>query len=115
MRAPGPLGAHPQVSVEPTDVSLGAAITFARRGGFDAYIAVGGGSSMDTAKVMNLYAAQPDAAFLDFVNAPVGAGLAVPATAPIKPLIAVPTTAGTRRPTTSDPAHVGNKPFLATE
>eukprot|EP00873_Tetraselmis_striata_P017172 jgi/Tetstr1/437436/TSEL_026117.t1 len=89
-----------KVSVEPTDVSLGAAITFARRGGFDAYIAVGGGSSMDTAKVMNLYAAQPDAAFLDFVNAPVGAGLAVPATAPIKPLIAVPTTAGTGSETT---------------
>src|SRR5512139_3650312 len=35
--------------VEPTDVSMHEAIAFAQKGGFDAYVAVGGGSAMDTA------------------------------------------------------------------
>jgi len=41
---------YDQSSVEPTDVSFKEAIAFAVKGKFDGYVAVGGGSSMDTAK-----------------------------------------------------------------
>ena len=47
------------VQVEPTDVSLKEAIQFAIDGKFDGYVAVGGGSTMDTAKAANLYATYP--------------------------------------------------------
>ena len=86
-----------EVSVEPTDASFRAAADAASRGGFDSYVAVGGGSTIDTAKAANLYATHP-ADFFDYVNAPVGKGLPVPA--PLRPLIAVPTTAGTGSETT---------------
>src|SRR2546427_12154852 len=39
-----------RVRVEPTDVSFREAIAFATQGGFDAFVAVGGGSTMDTAQ-----------------------------------------------------------------
>lgn len=85
------------VSVEPTDVSFKEAIEFANNGSFDGYVPVGGGSSMDTAKAANLYSTYP-ADFLTYVNAPIGRGRPVPG--PVKPLVAVPTTAGTGSETT---------------
>jgi alcohol dehydrogenase class IV len=78
--------------VEPTDQSFLAAAKFASEGKFDGYVSVGGGSVMDTAKAANLYATWP-AGFLDYVNAPIGKGMAVPG--PLKPHIACPTTCGT--------------------
>ena len=83
--------------VEPTDVSFQEAITFAVDGGFDGYVAVGGGSSLDTAKAANLYATFP-AEILAYVNAPIGEGRQVPGQ--LRPLIAIPTTTGTGSETT---------------
>ncbi len=85
------------VRVEPTDQSFEDAITFAKEGNFDGYVAVGGGSSIDTAKIANLYATHP-ADLLAYVNKPIGEGRQIPG--PVKPLIAVPTTAGTGSETT---------------
>lgn len=87
-----------RVSIEPTDRSWAEAIAFAGEAPFDAIVAIGGGSTIDTAKAINLYTTYPPADFLDYVNAPVGKALAVPG--PLKPLLAIPTTAGTGSETT---------------
>ena len=86
-----------QVEVEPTDESFKAAIEFAAQGNFDAFVSVGGGSSIDTAKAANLYSTHP-ADFLTYVNAPIGQG--TPVHGPLKPHVAVPTTSGTGSETT---------------
>ncbi len=85
------------VRVEPTDGSLKDAVDFAREGDFDGFIGIGGGSSLDTAKAANLYTSYP-ADFLTYVNSPIGEGTPVPGK--LKPLIGVPTTAGTGSETT---------------
>jgi hydroxyacid-oxoacid transhydrogenase len=86
-----------RVRVEPTDESFQEAARAAQAGDFDAFVAVGGGSTMDTAKAANLYSCYP-ADFLEYVNPPLGKGQPVPG--PLKPLIAIPTTAGTGSETT---------------
>jgi hydroxyacid-oxoacid transhydrogenase len=81
------------VHVEPTDESLTAAVEHARSTGpWDAFVAVGGGSTIDTAKAVDLLTTNPGE-LMDYVNAPVGGGRAP--VNPLKPLIAVPTTTGT--------------------
>jgi hydroxyacid-oxoacid transhydrogenase len=79
--------------IEPTDAALREAVAYARESGpWDAFVAVGGGSSIDTAKAINLLTTN-DGDLADYLNPPIGAGRA-PAR-PLKPLVAVPTTTGT--------------------
>ena len=87
-----------RVRCEPTDTSFREAIEFATEGRFDAFLAVGGGSTIDTAKAANLYSTWP-AEFTEYVNPTLGKGATPPG--PLKPLIAVPTTAGTGSETTA--------------
>ena len=46
---------YDKTRVEPTDSSFQEAIKFAKENSFDGFIAVGGGSVIDTAKAANLY------------------------------------------------------------
>jgi hydroxyacid-oxoacid transhydrogenase len=86
------------VSVEPTEESWQKAIAWARKHDFSHFLAVGGGSVMDTAKCANLFTVYKESDLFDFINAPVGKGL--PITQQLRPLIAIPTTAGTGSETT---------------
>ncbi len=58
----------------------------------DGFVSVGGGSSIDTAKVANLITTHP-APVMDYVNPPVGGGKKPPS--PLRPHLAIPTTSGT--------------------
>jgi hydroxyacid-oxoacid transhydrogenase len=83
---------YDDVHIEPTDASIRAAVDVAATGTWDGFVAVGGGSSIDTAKAVNLLTSHPGD-LLDYINAPIGRG--APPPGPVKPLVAVPTTAGT--------------------
>ena len=84
---------YDRVHVEPTDDSIEDAVAAARDSGpFDAIVAVGGGSSIDTAKAVNLLTTN-GGELTDYLNRPVGDGRAP--TEPLLPLVAVPTTTGT--------------------
>src|SRR6266496_4566195 len=86
------------VHVEPTDQSFEAISTFVRGRDYDGFVAIGGGSSIDSAKAANLLSNYP-APVMDYINKPIGKGLPVPG--PLKPLVALPTTAGTGSETTA--------------
>jgi len=88
---------YDRVRIEPSDRSFADAIAAAIDGSFDGFLAVGGGSVIDTAKAANLYSTYP-AELLTYVNPPIGHGQPVPGK--LKPLVAVPTTAGTGSETT---------------
>ncbi len=65
---------------------------------FDGFIGLGGGSAIDIAKLLNLYTTHPPQDFFDYIPKPFGKGIVVDK--PLKPLIAIPTTAGTGSETT---------------
>lgn len=82
-----------RVHVEPTDKSFAEAVDFARDGGpWDAFVAIGGGSTIDTAKAVNLMLTDGGELF-DYLNKPIGE--ARTPSGQLKPMFAVPTTAGT--------------------
>uniref|UniRef100_T1JMW0 hydroxyacid-oxoacid transhydrogenase n=1 Tax=Strigamia maritima TaxID=126957 RepID=T1JMW0_STRMM len=89
---------YKKIRIEPTDKSFKDAINYAKQGDYDAFVALGGGSVIDTCKAANLYSTNSDAQFLDYVNKPIGKGKGV--THKLKPLIAIPTTSGTGSETT---------------
>jgi hydroxyacid-oxoacid transhydrogenase len=84
--------------VEPTAASFAEAAAFAADGGFDGFVGIGGGSSIDTAKVSNLMATH-GGEIMDYVNPPVGEGRQPPSS--LKPLLAIPTTCGSGSEATS--------------
>jgi hydroxyacid-oxoacid transhydrogenase len=83
---------YDRARVEPTIDSFQDAADFAVEHDVDGFVSVGGGSSMDTAKVANLVSTHP-APVMDYVNPPVGEGKKPPS--PLKPHLAIPTTSGT--------------------
>ena len=83
---------YDRARVEPTIDSLQDAADFAIEHEVDGFVSVGGGSSIDTAKVANLVSTHP-APVMDYVNPPVGEGKKPPS--PLKPHLAIPTTSGT--------------------
>jgi hydroxyacid-oxoacid transhydrogenase len=83
---------YDQARVEPTLESFQDAADFAKEAGVDGFVSVGGGSSIDTAKVADLITTHP-APVMDYVNPPVGEGRKPPS--PLKPHLAIPTTSGT--------------------
>ena len=89
---------YDRVRVEPSVQSLEEAAAFAVAEGVDGFVGLGGGSSIDTAKVANLLATHP-APLMDYVNKPIGAARVPPG--PLMPLLAIPTTAGTGSEATS--------------
>ncbi|MPY85861.1 MAG: iron-containing alcohol dehydrogenase, partial [Actinophytocola sp.] len=80
------------VAVEPTDASIADAVKFARARSCDGFVAVGGGSAIDTAKAVNLLTTNTGTLH-DYIVTPLGEGRQPQK--PTKPLVAVPTTAGT--------------------
>ncbi|OAQ33067.1 Dehydroquinate synthase-like protein [Linnemannia elongata AG-77] len=105
-----PFVIYDKTRAEPTDKSFMDAIAFTKEHRPDVFVAVGGGSVLDTCKAANLYFNYPDADLLEFVNAPIGKGSVI--TKDLSPLIAIPTTAGTGSETTGtaifdyEPLHV---------
>ena len=89
---------YDDIEVEPTDVSMVKAAEWARGKVFEGLVAVGGGSVIDHAKVINLLTKYP-ANIMEYIAKPIGLGKPVPG--PLRPLIAVPTTAGSGSENTS--------------
>ncbi|HYA99827.1 MAG TPA: hydroxyacid-oxoacid transhydrogenase [Ktedonobacteraceae bacterium] len=90
---------YDDVHVEPTDQSFEAIAAYDKGRDYDGFVAIGGGSSIDSAKAANLLSCYP-APVMDYINKPIGKGIPVPG--PLKPLVALPTTAGTGAETTAN-------------
>jgi alcohol dehydrogenase class IV len=83
---------YDRARVEPTLDSFQDAADVALEAGVEGFVSVGGGSSIDTAKVADLIVSHP-APVMEYVNPPIGEGRKPPA--PLRPHLAIPTTSGT--------------------
>jgi len=90
---------YDDVHVEPTDQSFEAIASYVKGRDYDGFVAIGGGSSIDSAKAANLLSCYP-APMMDYINKPIGKGIPIPGL--LKPLVALPTTAGTGAETTAN-------------
>ena len=88
---------YDDIHVEPTDKSFDKAANELKGTQFDLYVALGGGSAIDTTKAVNLLITYP-APVLEYCNKPIGNARPVPG--PLKPTLVLPTTAGTGSETT---------------
>ena len=99
LRAAGvQLTEYDDVDTEPGIQAFERAVAAARAAGVGAsgadgygFVAIGGGSAIDTAKVANLVSTH-GGQIMDYVNPPVGRGVRPPG--PLRPLLAIPTTPG---------------------
>ncbi|SEJ90952.1 Alcohol dehydrogenase, class IV [Deinococcus reticulitermitis] len=82
---------YSEVDTEPSLDALKRAVAAAQEAQPDAFVALGGGSTIDTAKISNLLVTH-GGEIMDYVNPPVGGGRKPPS--PLRPLLAIPTTAG---------------------
>ena len=80
---------YSNIKANPTIENVQTGVAAFEKSGADYLIAIGGGSSMDTAKAIGIIAANPEYADVRSLEG------AVPTKNPSKPIIAVPTTAGT--------------------
>ena len=85
------------IHVEPTDKSFDKMADDLKGSNFDLYLAIGGGSAIDTTKAANLLLTYP-APILEYINKPIGNAKPIPG--PLKPTLALPTTSGTGSETT---------------
>jgi hydroxyacid-oxoacid transhydrogenase len=88
---------YDDIHVEPTDKSIDKVANELKGNEFDLYVAVGGGSTIDTTKAVSLLITYP-APVMEYVNKPIGHAKSVPG--PLKPLLVLPTTSGTGSETT---------------
>ena len=84
-----PYEIYSDIKANPTIENVQSGVDAFHKAGADYIIAIGGGSSMDTAKAIGIIAANPEYADVRSLEG------AVPTKNPSKPIIAVPTTAGT--------------------
>lgn len=81
---------YDRVRIEPSLYSLEEAIQFAHQSKVEGFVALGGGSTIDTAKVANLVCTN-GGEIMDYVNPPIGKGQKPGI---LRPLVAIPTTSG---------------------
>jgi Alcohol dehydrogenase, class IV len=87
-----------RVRIEPEDEEILNSYREIKNLRIDGFVALGGGSTIDTTKALNLLYTYPSD-LMDYVNKPVGKSLHPPGD--LKPMIAIPTTGGTGSETTS--------------